>query len=74
MLDTAGRLVTTLVRDPTLGRLLAAYQNIPPAERDTVVSIIERDVALRNADKDGSAELMGMHNVRPNPNALDWVA
>jgi hypothetical protein len=73
MLDTAGRLVATLARDPTLSRLLAAYQGIPVAERAAIVQIIERDVALRRADSDGSGELLGMHNVRPNPNARLYV-
>lgn len=73
MLDTAGHLVATLARDPVLSRLLAAYQSIPVAERATIVGIIERDVALRKADNDGSGELLGMHNVRPNPNARLYV-
>ncbi len=73
MLDTAGRLVAGLVRDPTLSRLLAAYQGIPAAEREAIVDIIERDVAMRRADTDGSGSLIGMHNVRPNPNARLYV-
>jgi hypothetical protein len=73
MLDTAGRLVSTLARDPLLGRLLAAFQAIPAAEREAIVAIIERDVAMRRADMDGSGTLIGMHNVRPNPNARLYV-
>ncbi|HEV7730833.1 MAG TPA: hypothetical protein VGR62_01665 [Candidatus Binatia bacterium] len=73
MLDSAGQLVTTLLHDPFLPRLIAAFQTIPTEDRETILGIIERDVAMRRADTDGSGRLMGMHNVRPNPNARLYV-
>ncbi len=73
MLESAGQLVTSLLHDPFLARLFSAFQAIPPEDRETILGVIERDVAMRRADTDGSGTLMGMHNVRPNPNARLYV-
>jgi hypothetical protein len=46
-LAAARHLLERFAGDPLLGRLLAAYHDMPPADRDAVVEAIEREVKAR---------------------------
>lgn len=62
--------VRGLTGDPVFVRLAAAFDRMPPEDRETVVGAVEREVDLRIlTQKSECATLSGYRVTGPNPNA-----
>jgi hypothetical protein len=71
LLTSAQQLAQTLKDDPTLPRLLRALASIPPEERATLASVLERETGARRINE-GFAPLNGVR-LHVNPNARLFV-
>jgi transposase len=74
LLDAALDAVSRLQGDELLPRLLRVFAKMPPEDRDVILKVLEREVALRTIRKDADVEpLSGMRLGRPNPHARLYV-
>lgn len=74
LLDVALDTVGHLKRDPLLPRLLDAFAQMPPEDREVILMVLEREVALRNVGRRQDAvSLSGMRLGAPNPHARLYV-
>lgn len=71
ILETAGVLVGKMSRDATFARLLTVLASVPPEDRETILTVLEREVELRQVSR-ASEELTGWQ-MRPNANARLYV-
>src|SRR5262245_42708882 len=71
LLATARDLARGLADDPQVERLVQAFRTIPPADRETIVQVLEKDAAWRNIVEETDATT-GI-TVRPNPHASLYV-
>lgn len=69
LMDAASALAGELRDDSLLGRWMAVFSRMPEGDRRTVLAVLEREVAMRNASESGSDGLMGFRVTHPNPNA-----
>jgi hypothetical protein len=67
LLDSASALLAELTGDPLFARLTHVFSQIPAAERETIVSILEREVQAR-ATAEVATEITGL-SLRLNPGA-----
>lgn len=67
LLGVAQQLVSELLTDPLLPRLLHAFMMLPPADREPILAILEKDAAWRRIVE--QTESATGIDVRPNPNA-----
>lgn len=67
LLGVAQQLVADLMGDPLLHRLLQAFLLLPPADREPILAILEKDAAWRRIVE--QTESATGIDVRPNPNA-----
>jgi transposase len=74
LLDAALEAVSRLQGDDLLPRLLNVFTKMPPEDRDVILLVLEREVALRTIRKDADVEpLSGMRLGGPNPHARLYV-
>jgi hypothetical protein len=71
VLVSAQQLIEALESDPLIGRMLAALAGLPPDDRQTLVTAIERGVAWRRVNESVS-DVVGVR-LRVNPNARLFV-
>ena len=69
VLASAADLANDLTTDPLAARLLTALARMPVDDRETIVSVIEREVEIRQMSLDGSGALSGHRITKANPNA-----
>ena len=69
VLASASRIAQDLLHDTLLPRLLGLFTRMPPDDRETIVSVLEREVDLRTMSLEGHGQLSGHRVSRPNPNA-----
>ena len=69
VLASATRIAQDLANDALLSRVVDAFSRMPREDRDTVVSVIEREVDLRLMSREGHGPLSGHKVTRPNPHA-----
>src|SRR5262245_59941313 len=67
LLASARTLVDKMIRDPLLHRLIDAFFNLPKADREPILKVVERDSAWRRIVQETSGST-GI-DVRPNPHA-----
>jgi hypothetical protein len=68
LLSTASDVAERL-HDPLLTRWISVFTAMPAEDRETILGIVEREVAFRAHSTDGHGTLSGMRTGRPNPNA-----
>lgn len=74
LLDAALEAVNRLQGDEALPRLLSVFAKMPPEDRDVILRVLEREVALRTIRRDADVEpLSGMRLGGPNPHARLYV-
>ncbi len=70
VLASAARLAQDIAGDPLVSRLLDVFARMPPEDRETIVTVLEREVDLRNLSKEApNASLSGLNVTKPNPYA-----
>jgi hypothetical protein len=67
LLDSASTVLAEITGDPLFGRMARAFSLIPAADREAILSILEREVQAR-ATADAAGEITGM-SLRLNPSA-----
>jgi len=67
LLDSASRLLGELTDDPLLVRWTKVFAQIPAADREAIVAILEREMQAR-ATAGAAGDLTGL-SLRPNPSA-----
>ena len=67
LIDSAGLLLADLIGDPLFARLTRVFARIPPAERETILGVLERELQVRR-NIDAAGEIVGLA-LRPNPKA-----
>src|SRR5207244_7204256 len=67
LLDSASRLLGELTDDPLLARWTKVFAQIPAADREAIVAILEREMQAR-ATAGAAGDLTGL-SLRPNPSA-----
>ena len=73
VLASAARIAQDLLHDTLLPRVLALFTRMPPDDRETIVSVLEREVDLRLMSVEGHGTLSGHRVTRPNPNARIYL-
>ena len=71
LLATARDLARGLADDPQVERLVQAFRTIPPADREAIIQVLEKDAAWRNIV--GETDAATGITVRPNPHASLYV-
>src|SRR5262245_60607047 len=67
LIESAGSVLDGLIDDPLFARLTSAFARIPPAERETILDVLEREVQVRQ-NIEASGNVVGLA-LRPNPKA-----
>src|SRR5438093_10658530 len=67
LIDSAGSVLADLIDDPLFARLTRAFARIPPAERETILGVLEREVQVRR-NIEAAGDVVGLA-LRPNPKA-----
>lgn len=67
LLDSASVLLGEIVGDPLFARMARVFSQIPVADREAILAILEREVQVR-LTADAAGELTGL-TLRPNPAA-----
>lgn len=68
LLDAAVKVVGDLAADPLLGRMVTVFARMPPADRETILGILEREVDARLLTEATRQTMSGIGLV-PNPSA-----
>jgi len=71
LLASARGIVDDIAGDPILDRAMRAFQALPEADRETIISVLERDATWCRIVKE-TAGVSGI-KVRPNPHASLYV-
>ena len=71
MLEVAGTLLGDLTRDSSLSRLISVFSAMPPADRETILDVLEREVGVRRVTI-ASKDVTGWQTWL-NPNARLYV-
>jgi len=67
LIDSAGLVLADLIDDPLFARLTRLFTRIPPADRETILGVLEREVQVRRT-VEAAGDVVGL-GLRPNPNA-----
>jgi hypothetical protein len=67
LLDTASRLLGEFADDPLLARWTKVFAQIPEADREAIVAVLERETQVR-LTAGAASDLTGL-SLRPNPSA-----
>ena len=67
LIDSAGSVLADLIDDPLFARLTRAFARIPPAERETILGVLEHESQVRR-NIELAGDVVGLA-LRPNPKA-----
>jgi hypothetical protein len=67
LLDSASRLLAEVAHDPLFARWAKVFAQMPPADREAMVAILERETQAR-VTAGAAGDLTGL-SLRPNPSA-----
>jgi hypothetical protein len=68
LLESATAMVDDLAADGLFDRLQRVFSRMPPADRETILQVLEREVECRCFTR-GTGDLATGYETRPNPNA-----
>ncbi len=72
LLDSANELVTELLADPLLARLVRVFTRMPMEDREVILQVLEREVNVRLASRNGGSAVTGI-GTAVNRNARLYV-